>query len=215
MDASIIRAVNKLWLPVYPGIAGQIGELCASPPGRMLEAGCFSGGIGLTLLQQFPQSTLTVAPGIEELVTTFSSDWAGLLERPAADRVRVVPGPPPSLDGADKGYDLIICRGLFFFLDGEGALLTELYRLLSPGGLVFAGGGYGAYTPREIIDRIADESRRLNDALGRKFFSREEFGRAIAGAGLAGQSRIIEEGGLWVSIKKTQEVCRRGVEQNV
>jgi SAM-dependent methyltransferase len=203
MDTAIIRAVNELWRPVYPGIARQIADHCASPPGRMLEFGCFSGGIGLTLLQQFPQSTLTIAPEIEELAATFSSDWACLLEQRAVERLRIVPGPLASMHVADTAYDLIICRGLFFFLDAGGALLSELYRLLSPGGLVFAGGGYGAYTPSEIIDRLADESRRLNYALGRKFFSREEFAQAIADAGLAAQSRIIEEGGLWAVIKKS------------
>lgn len=202
MDTAIIRAVNKLWLPVYPGIARQIADHCASPPGRMLEFGCFSGGIGLTLLQQFPQSTLTVAPEIEELAATFSSDWACLLEQRAAARLRIVPGRLASLNEANTAFDLIMCRGLFFFLDAGGALLSELHRLLSPGGLVFAGGGYGVYTPPEIIDQLADESRRLNYALGRKFFSREEFAQAIADAGLAAQSRIIEEGGLWVSIQK-------------
>jgi SAM-dependent methyltransferase len=202
MDTAIIRAVNELWLPVYPGIARQIAEHCGSPPGRMLEVGCFSGGIGLTLLKQFPQSTLTVAPEIEELAATFSYDWAGLLASKDAARLRVVPAPLISLHMADNAFDLIMCRGLFFFLDAGGTLLTALYRLLSPGGLVFAGGGYGSYTPPEITDRLADESRRLNYALGRKFFSREEFAQAIADSGLAAQSRIIEEGGLWVIIKK-------------
>ncbi len=203
MDTATIRMVNELWLPVYPGIARQIGELLTSPPGRMLEFGCFSGGIGLTLLQQFPQSTLTIAPENEELAATFSSDWACLLEQRAAARLRVVTGPLASLHTQDTAFDLIMCRGLFFFLEAGGALLSELYRLLAPGGLVFAGGGYGAHTPPDIIDRIADESRRLNYALGRKFFSRDEFEQAIADSGLAAQSRVIEEGGLWVLIKKS------------
>ena len=202
MDTAIIRAVNELWLPVYPGIAGQIADHCASPPGRMLEFGCFSGGIGLTLLQQFPQSTLTIAPEIEELAATFSSDWSNLLDRQAADRLSIVPGPLASMNVADNSFDLVVCRGLFFFLDASGTLLSTLYRLTAPGGFVFAGGGYGTYTPPETIERIAEESRRLNYSLGRKFFSREEFEQAIAGAGLAAHSRIIEEGGLWAVMKK-------------
>ncbi len=158
MDTAVIRAVNKLWLPAYPGIARQIAEYCTRQPGRILEAGCFSGGIGLMLLKQFPGSTLTIAPEIEELTATFSSDWAGLLERQAVDRVRIVPGPLASLGREENSFDLVICRGLFFFLDAGGALLAEMFRLLAPGGLVFAGGGYGSYTSPEIIDRIADES---------------------------------------------------------
>jgi len=202
MDTSVVRAVNELWRPVYPGIARQVAEQCTRPPSRILEAGCFSRGIGLALLHQFPQSALTVVPEIEELAATFSSDWLDLLDRQSADRIRIVPVPLASLYMADNAFDLIICRGLFFFLDTGGDLLAKLFSFLSPGGVMFAGGGYGAYTPPEIIEPIAEESRRLNQALGRKIFSREEFEQVIAGAGLAAKSRITEEGGLWVIIKK-------------
>ena len=56
MDTNTIRAINKLWLPVYPGIAKQIAGHCTKQPWHILEAGCFSGGIGLMLLRQYPQS---------------------------------------------------------------------------------------------------------------------------------------------------------------
>ena len=202
MDAAIIRAVNKLWLPAYPGIARQIAEHCTRPPGRILEAGCFSGGIGLMLLQQFPESTLSLALEIEELTRTFASDWEGLIDARRPDRYQILPAPLVFLDRPLRTFDLVIFRGVFFFLDEGGDLLSRLYRFLSPGGFVFAGGGYGAYTPPEVIEGIAEESRRLNQALGRKIFSREAFEQANAGAGLAARSRLIEEGGLWAIMKK-------------
>ena len=146
MDINIIRAINKLWLPVYPGIAKQIAGHCTRQPGQLLEAGCFSGGIGLTLLKQFPQSILTIALEMEELAATFSSDWQEMLDTQCADRCRVVSTPLSPLTLTGQTFDLIICRGVFFFLDEKGTILSELFRLLSAGGMVFAGGGFGAYT---------------------------------------------------------------------
>ena len=203
MDIDIIRAINKLWLPVYPGIAKQIAGYCTKQPGHILEAGCFSGGIGLTLLKQDPQSTLTIALEIEELVSSFSSDWQELIDKQSADRYCIAATPLTPLNITGQSFDLIICRGVFFFLEEKATILSELFRLLSPGGLLFAGGGFGAYTPPEIISQLADESRRLNYALGRKLFSRQEFELALSKAGVAEQAEVIEEGGLWAVIRKT------------
>jgi SAM-dependent methyltransferase len=202
MDTAIIRAINKLWLPVYPGIARQIAEHCSRPPAQILEAGCFSGGIGLSLLKEFPQSALTIALEVEELAATFSADWQESLDKKYADRCRIVATPLVPLALSNRLFDLVICRGVFFFLDEKGALLSELYRLLSSGGMVFAGGGFGSYTLPEVIEPLAQESRRLNYALGRKFFSREEFAQTIANAGLSEQTIITDQGGLWAVIRK-------------
>lgn len=202
MDIDTIRAINKLWLPVYPGIARQIAGHCTREPEKILEAGCFSGGIGLTLLRQYPKSTLTIALEMEELVSTFASDWEELLDSQCADRYRVVSTPLSPLSITNQIFDLIICRGVFFFLDANGTILSEMYRLLFSGGLIFAGGGFGSYTSPEVIKQLADESRRLNNALGRKIFSRQEFELTLSKAGLSEQAEVIEDGGLWVVIRK-------------
>ena len=65
-------------------------------------------------------------------------------------------------------FDLVILRGAFFFIMDKPQILSEIYRVLAPGGLAFVGGGYGAGIPQSVIDRIAKESRRLNDRLGRR-----------------------------------------------
>jgi hypothetical protein len=203
MDIDTIRAINKLWLPVYPGIARQIAGHCTKEPETILEAGCFSGGIGLTLLRQYSHSTLTIAPEMEERGAAFISDRQEMLNTQCANQYRVVSTPLSQLTITGREYDLIICRGVFFFLDTDGTILSEMYRLLSRGGFVFAGGGFGSYTSPEVIKQLADESRRLNNALGRKIFSRQGFELTVLKAGLSEQAEVIEDGGLWVVIRKT------------
>ncbi len=200
MDTTLIRDINKLWLPVYPGLARQAADHCPHQPLRILEVGCFSGGTGLELLKLFPQSRLTVALELSELAETFFDDWRGQLACLDAGRISIISTPLVPLALAEAAYDLVVCRGVFFFLDEKGGLLAELYRVAAQGGHVFAGGGFGSYTPKAIIDPIADESRRLNYALGKKLVSPQEFRELVRGNAVA--SDIIEDGGLWADMKK-------------
>lgn len=198
MDTALIRAINRLWREVYPGLARQAADLCPQPPRRILEVGCFSGGTGLELLRLFPHSRLTVALEIAELADTFFADW-----RPAAaDRARIdllatslVP-----LGLPDAAFDLVCCRGVFFFLDEKAELLAQMHRVLAPGGVCFAGGGFGSPTPRSVIDPIADESRRLNYELGKQVVSPEQFRAMLDRNGIG--AAIVHDGGLWAVMKK-------------
>jgi SAM-dependent methyltransferase len=200
MDTTLIRDINKLWLPVYPGLARQAAEHCLQPPLRILEAGCFSGGTGLELLKLFPRSRLTIALELPELAETFFNDWRGGLTAHAAERITIISTPLVPLAIAGAAYDLVVCRGVFFFLDEKGPLLAELYRVAAPGGCVFAGGGFGSHTPKGIIDSIADESRRLNYALGKTVVSPEQFKAMLEHNGIT--AAIIQKGGLWAVMKK-------------
>ncbi|MFC1834488.1 class I SAM-dependent methyltransferase [Thermodesulfobacteriota bacterium] len=202
MDIELIREVNRLWSPIYLGIARQVASHMRVTPQEILEIGCFSGGIGLTLLTLFPSCSLTVALDNEELAHTFGLDWIDLTGKTDPPRIRSVHTPLVPLDIPDDSHELVICRGIFFFLDPEGVLLREIDRVIKPGGLAFVGGGYGTDTPQDFIDLIADESRSLNQALGKQFVSKEQFRAALDSAGLTDRSYIVEEGGLWAVIRK-------------
>lgn len=101
-----------------------------------------------------------------------------------------------------KKYDLIILRGAFFFIFDEKTILGDIYEALKDGGTAFVGGGYGKDTPQEIIDEIAEESRILNDRLGRRRVSLEELKKLVRQSGLTDKIQIVEEGGVWLVIKK-------------
>ena len=200
MDTAVIRDINRLWVPVYPGLARQVADHCPRQPLRILEVGCFSGGTGLELLKHFHQSRLTIALELPELTETFFDDWRDELAELDPGRITIISKPLVPLALAEAAYDLVFCRGVFFFLDEKGALLAELYRVLAPGGCVFAGGGFGSYTPPVVIEAIADESRRLNYALGKKLVSPQEFKALLRGNAAAAE--IIQDGGLWAVLNK-------------
>ena len=62
--------------------------------------------------------------------------------------------------------------------------------------------GFSLRVGAEVIDEIADESRLLNDRLGRKRVTLQELQDLLAQAGLAGKAQIIEEGGVWILLRK-------------
>jgi len=81
-------------------------------------------------------------------------------------------------------------------------MLREIYRVLKEDGLAFVGGGYGKDTPQALIDEIAEESRDLNDRLGRKRVTEEEVKTMVNKAGLTSHAEIEKNGGLWLLIYK-------------
>ena len=68
--------------------------------------------------------------------------------------------------------------------------------------MAFVGGGYGKGAPGELIEDIADESRRLNKRLGKRWFGIPELLEIVTRAELTANCRIVEEGGLWLIIRK-------------
>lgn len=201
-EPALIRDVNLLWQPVYPGLARQVADWCSQSPRTVLEVGCFSGGTGLELLRLFPEARLCVAVEVPELADSFAADWPAMQDQALAARVDVCTTPLDALALPAASQDLVFCRGVFFFLDEAGTVLQELYRVLAPGGTAVAGGGFGAPTPPEVIESLADESREKNRRLGRVVVSVEEFESRLARAGLGAAATISREGGLWAVLRK-------------
>ncbi len=191
----LVRDVNRLWQSVYPTLARQVAEFCASPPGSILEVGCFSGGVGSELLRMFPEARLSVALDMPELADTFLEDWPHC----SVDRLTIIRTGLERLDVPDKSCRPgISAAGAFFFFDDEASIIHELERVRAAKGIAVFGGGYGCYTPDGVIEPIADESRIQNNALGRRLYRVKDVRTLLARSGLAPRARICEDGGLWV-----------------
>lgn len=197
-DLDLVRDINRLWLPVYSGLARQVSEICEREPHQILELGCFSGGTGLELLKIFPRAKLTIALDMPELISSFQTEWGC----PDESRVILQEVSLNNLSMLGKKYDLVFCRGAFFFLEPNAEIVKEMFGVLAAGGTAFWGGGYGAYTSEEVILKIADESRIKNNTLGRKIYSIEEIQEFLKRSGTADESEIIKVGGLWVLMNR-------------
>lgn len=199
MDLRLLKHVNDLWSKIYPYLADQVMECYGKSHGDVLELGPFSGGISLELARRYPGLNITVAahdPGLLDLLQR-------KIEGAMFDRkIEVTRSELDPLVFAEPLFDLVIFRGAYFFLDEEGRILREIYRVLKEGGLGFIGGGYGKDTPQAFIDEIADESRDLNERLGRIRVTVNEVKNMMNRSGLTPHAGIEKEGGLWLMIHK-------------
>ncbi len=199
MDLRNLKRVNDLWSKIYPYLATQVMEHYGKNHGDVLELGPFSGGISVELARLHPGLSITIAaqdPGVVDYLRK-EIEEAGLNRK-----IEVAWSELDNLVFADCLFDLILFRGAYFFLDEEGKILREIYRVLKEDGLAFIGGGYGKNTPQALIDEIAEESRDLNDRLGRRRVTEGEVTTMVNKAGLTSRTRIEKEGGLWLVIQK-------------
>jgi SAM-dependent methyltransferase len=189
MDPDLITRLNTLWEPVYPHLSQWIEPWIPEDTGHILEMGPFSGGIIASLLQR--RST------VQGLIALEEADVARTIRKSFNNCCPILLSPLAYLPLVPT-FDLVVCRGAFFFL--TPAIIKESERILKSGGHALLGGGYGPDTPDEIISPIAAESKELNYRLGKKRLSRNHLEKMVSEAGIETQSTIIEEGGLWLLI---------------
>jgi ubiquinone/menaquinone biosynthesis C-methylase UbiE len=199
MDMNDLKRVNSLWEKIYPHLTSQIVEYYQRDSGMILELGPFSGGISMALARLYPKLNITIADEPPEVLKYLRQEIArsGLSEK-----IGVMKTNRGLLAFQSAQFDLAIFRGAFFFLNNERYLLQEIFRILKDEGLAFVGGGFGKDTPQDLIDEIADESRLLNNRLGRHRVSIMELEEMVRKAGLIEHCYIEERGGLWLNIKK-------------
>lgn len=199
MDLRVLRDVNELWSRIYPYLAAQVMEYFGRSDGDVLELGPFAGGISMELARLHLGLNITIAAKDSGVVEYLRKEIEGAaLGREIALRCSELKG----IAFADSLFDLVIFRGAYFFLDEEGKILREIHRILREDGFAFIGGGYGKNTPQTLIDEIADRSRELNDRLGRRRVTVDGVRDMVDKAGLSDHSRIENEGGLWLLIRK-------------
>ena len=196
--AAHIEELNLLWEPVRPYLARQIEELYGRQDGHILEIGPFSGLIFALarknagwscLIAAFPPATIPLfrqearKHGLEDRVGIIESDG--------------------SLSGIAEGsVDLAIFRGALFFPSLFQVDFGTIYRTLSAEGIAFVGGGFGKYTPPELLSQIGNRSEQLNAAMGRVRVTVESVLDQLRSSRLEEKCEIITEGGLWIVMRK-------------
>ena len=191
MDPQLVARLNEMWRPIYPYLAQWIGRWCPKKAGWILEIGPFSGGISAGLMRLFPHlraiCLISQGAGARSMRVQFEPDF------------ETVVGSFEALPfGAS--FNMVIIRGAFFFLTPK--IIRETYRVLNPQAYALLGGGYGPMTPSEEIAKIAEESKRLNYLLGKRWISGAELEEMVEDAGVERCAQILEHGGLWLLLKK-------------
>jgi len=194
----LIEELNLLWEPIRPYLARQIEELYSRRDGHVLEIGPFSGLI-FSLAQRNVGRTFSIAAFPQATIPLYQQEAQKLgLE----ERVRVVESDSSLINIAEGSVDLAIFRGALFFPGLFHVDFGAIYRTLSTRGIAFVGGGFGKYTPSELINQIGKRSEQLNATMGRVRVTVERVRDQMRSGRLEEKCEITTEGGLWVKMKK-------------
>lgn len=183
----------------YGYVADDILARCKPRVGIWLDVGTGPGGLALALAQQVPGSVLVLMdPNPEALCKAVQA--AG--ELGLGNRVVPIVGPAEAMPLPDSCIDLVVSRGSIFFWADPVRGISEVHRVLRPGGEAMIGGGLGhkypAWARREFIRRRRESQRKRGPEAMRRFRevrSPEAFQRWAGEAGLR-DFTVVGEGGL-------------------
>jgi hypothetical protein len=195
---ALIEELNLLWEPIRPYLARQIEELYRRRDGHILEMGPFSGLI-FELVRRNIGRSFSIAAFPQAAIPLYRSEAQ---KKGLEDRVRIIESDSSLSNVGECGVDLAVFRGALFFPSLFQVDVRAIYRTLSTGGIAFIGGGFGKYTPPEVISRIGKRSEQLNSAMGRVRVTVESLRDQLRSSTLEEKCEIITEGGLWVVLRK-------------
>jgi hypothetical protein len=190
-----LAELNRLWEPIRPHLAKQVEELYGRRDGHILEIGPFAGLI-------FTLAATGIGRSFQ--IAAFPGEAADGYRRELGFEGRVATTTSDSslANIAAESADLAIFRGALFFPSFFQTDFGAIYGILRRGGVAFVGGGFGKYTPPEIISAIGKRSQELNIAIGKVNVTPEDLQKRLRAAGLEERSEIVTEGGLWVVMRK-------------
>ncbi len=199
MNTEDIRAINRLFEAFYPFLARQIADVYGREGGLALEIGPYGPGISIELAKLYPRLSIVVGDDSPDALAYLRE---AVRAASLGERIEVKEVDKFDLPFPEATFDLVVFRGALFFWEDEARILREIYRVLKPGGVGVAGGGFGAETPEELIEVVADEVPELNRRLGKKTLSDVEVNTILEEAGVADRTEIERRHGLWLVVRK-------------
>ena len=198
VNLDLIKEIDLLWEPVYPYLSQTVIEYYGRREGTLIEIGPFCGVI-FELKKQGIGDSFVIAAFPPGLTNTFQEQARRHSPASPVDVIET----DPALEGMNENSaDLVIFRGAFFFPSLFQVHWPALHRVLKPNGVALVGGGFGKFTPREIITKIGKKSRDLNLQIGKVDRTAEDLREEIEGISVEATFEILTEGGLWVLMRK-------------
>ncbi|MDI9462543.1 MAG: nucleoside-triphosphatase [Bacillota bacterium] len=149
LDAeSYEETARKVFAPVYSLIAEQIKEKTNITAGLCLDVGAGTGHLGIALAKITELNVCLLDCSREMLAIAGKNIVAAGLQ----DRVHTLWGNVYNLPQQDGTVDLVISRGSLYFWADKKCALKEIFRVLSPGGMAYVGGGFGSPELKRKID---------------------------------------------------------------
>jgi hypothetical protein len=193
-----IQEINCLWDLIYPYLAIHIHEVYGRKDGRILEIGPFCGAI-FALVKQGIGSSFSIAtfpPGMGDFFRQEAR------RRKMEGKINIIET-DSALTGIEVNkFDLVVFRGAFFFPSLFQVNFLKIHRLLRLNGIALMGGGFGKFTPDNIIKEIWEKSRDLNLQIGKTEVQEDQLRKDLKKSRVKASVEIHSEGGLWMVMRK-------------
>ena len=199
MGFELEQEVNDHFAPFYPYVADEVLAEYGSASGRVLEVGPYGPGVSIALARKCPEMSFVCGDESGEALAYIRKCVRG---EKLTRRVEILNIDKDSLLFDSDTFDLVIFRGGLFFWEGQERILSEMNRVLKPGGLGAHGGGFGAGAPDELIELHLKKARALNSRLKKKRLSEEDVKGIVKNAKLDPGARIAKRHGLWIYWRK-------------
>ncbi len=197
----MLKGYSQL-LPVYPLIAQQVVDDYGITEGICLDIGTGPGYVGIELAKITELEMYFVDDKQEALVKAEQNVSKGGLD----NILHFTKADVCDLPFEDAFADLVVSRGSLWFWSDQVKGLQEIHRVLKAGGVAFAGGGLGRYTPPTMRKRLKGRGRRKMKKEGKGNFLNGDGLKALLNrTGLDGCrtiSDVADEEATWIEMRK-------------
>jgi ubiquinone/menaquinone biosynthesis C-methylase UbiE len=145
----------------YVTVSEEILCRCQPAEGVWVDLGAGPGGVGLALARQTNSTIVMIDPDENALQKALSE----ARNRKLGNRVVAVKGWAEAIPLPDNSVDLVVSRGSIFFWKDKPKGISEVYRILRPGGAAMIGGGLGKSYPQWARQEFA---RRRHEGVKNK-----------------------------------------------
>ena len=188
---------------IYPVIAQQIVERTGITNGHGIDLGGGPGMLGISLAK-VTDLNITIFDLMPECVALALENS---IEHGVRERVTARQGKAELMPFADNSIDLVASRGSIFFWEDQQQGLSEVYRVLRPGGWAYIGGGFGTI---ELLLEV--QAQRENDPKWdrerKERFAKNPPGHFEVILKNLGIDGVVERGdaGMWIIFNKPNPV---------
>lgn len=198
-SAEFEQIAREVFAPIYPVIAEQIIKTTGITAGQCLDAGTGPGYLGLAVAEISDLDMILLDSSPDMLA------YAGrnIRDRGLEDSVQALLGDVHHIPLPDQSVNLVISRGSVFFWDDLRQAFQEIYRILTPGGMTYIGGGFGSDELKEQIDqkmmqKDPEWSQKSRERM--KKFSASNFEEILNELHIPYE--IKRDAGLWIIIRR-------------
>jgi len=194
------RVMKGHFKKIYPVIARQIVERTGITNGHCIDLGGGPGMLAISLAK-ITDLDVTVYDLMAECVELAIENSR---EHDVGERVAALQGAAEEMPFDDNSADLVVSRGSIFFWEDQQKGLSEVYRVLRPGGWAYIGGGFGTI---ELLLEV--QAQRASDPKWdrerKERFAKNppgHFENILLALGIDG---VVERGdaGMWIIFRKS------------